>query len=335
MTQADVIFVPDELTPRGPADLTSTRRAGSVRRTSTLDFSWPDGWHEPGLLVGRARDLLTPVEGDPEVLAFDELRMRLRADRTIESLESDPPRERLQELVGVRGGNGSRVRIAETFADELEQGTPLYLLLDDFPGGALVSGVARMSALKTLGWRTQQDADAHADRMRGVCTGFQPGSSALNLTQLQSGFVMMPVEDLGSASDPLAWHTPEPGRPGTMRRARRIDVWREADVVMVDSAFGDSVIREDDTGRMGVHEYLLRAQVDAATMTLAEIEADPRILPWHECPLATLNLKELVGTPMRDLRDVVLDRLAGTAGCTHLNDAARALAEVPVLAAAL
>jgi hypothetical protein len=32
------------------------------------------------------------------------------------------------------------------------------------------------------------------------------------------------------------------------------------------------------------------------------------------------------------LRHVVLERLARTKGCTHLNDALRALAEVPVLA---
>jgi len=32
-----------------------------------------------------------------------------------------------------------------------------------------------------------------------------------------------------------------------------------------------------------------------------------------------------------DLRKTVLSKLAGTAGCTHLNDVLRALAEVPQL----
>jgi hypothetical protein len=35
------------------------------------------------------------------------------------------------------------------------------------------------------------------------------------------------------------------------------------------------------------------------------------------------------------LRERVLDELKGTAGCTHLNDMLRALAEVPVLVGAL
>ena len=39
--------------------------------------------------------------------------------------------------------------------------------------------------------------------------------------------------------------------------------------------------------------------------------------------------------PAAALRHVVLERLARTNGCTHLNDALRALAEVPVLADAL
>jgi hypothetical protein len=36
-------------------------------------------------------------------------------------------------------------------------------------------------------------------------------------------------------------------------------------------------------------------------------------------------------TPLPELREKVLAELKGTAGCTHLNDALRALAEVPAL----
>ena len=38
-----------------------------------------------------------------------------------------------------------------------------------------------------------------------------------------------------------------------------------------------------------------------------------------------------VASPLPELREKVLVELRGTAGCTHLNDALRALAEVPVL----
>jgi len=47
------------------------------------------------------------------------------------------------------------------------------------------------------------------------------------------------------------------------------------------------------------------------------------------------NIGLLVGSQMTDLRDVVLEKLKRTAGCTHLNDTVRSLAEVPVLAAKL
>jgi hypothetical protein len=54
-----------------------------------------------------------------------------------------------------------------------------------------------------------------------------------------------------------------------------------------------------------------------------------------ECPSAASNLSRLLGTPLPDLREKVLAELRGTVGCTHLNDALRALAEVPALCRAL
>jgi hypothetical protein len=41
----------------------------------------------------------------------------------------------------------------------------------------------------------------------------------------------------------------------------------------------------------------------------------------------------MIGTPLRELRQEVLERLRGTLGCTHLNDVLRALAEVPQMLA--
>jgi hypothetical protein len=43
----------------------------------------------------------------------------------------------------------------------------------------------------------------------------------------------------------------------------------------------------------------------------------------------------MAGTPLADLRAAVLDRLKREKGCTHLNDALRALADVPTLVAHL
>jgi len=51
--------------------------------------------------------------------------------------------------------------------------------------------------------------------------------------------------------------------------------------------------------------------------------------------MAATNVHRMVGTLLTDLRAAVLQELKGIAGCTHLNDALRALAEVPALARAL
>ena len=44
-----------------------------------------------------------------------------------------------------------------------------------------------------------------------------------------------------------------------------------------------------------------------------------------------MNISRLLGARLPELRQAVLEELPGTLGCTHLNDALRALAEVPVL----
>ncbi len=114
---------------------------------------------------------------------------------------------------------------------------------------------------------------------------------------------------------------------------RRIDVWREGGLIRVDSAFQDSAALPRG-GRTGLHEYGLRATADAEGRLLS-IEADPRVLPYAECPSAVVNIQVLIGTPLAEMRGAVLTKLRKTAGCTHLNDAMRALADVPRLVASL
>jgi hypothetical protein len=65
------------------------------------------------------------------------------------------------------------------------------------------------------------------------------------------------------------------------------------------------------------------------------LEPDARILPFPECPGAIANTQRLVGSSLGDIRDEVLRQLRGPEGCTHLNDAMRALADVPVLVKSL
>jgi hypothetical protein len=124
-----------------------------------------------------------------------------------------------------------------------------------------------------------------------------------------------------------------------MRRARRIDVWLDQTIV-IDSAFQDSATMRPGTmpqgtipsgGRSVVHEYRLRATADPDSFQILSAEAEPRVLPFVECTAAAANVSRLVGVPLPELRERVLAELRGTAGCTHLNDALRALAEAPAL----
>src|SRR5262249_51520396 len=126
----------------GPAPV---RAPGSVRRTSTIEVSWPDGTEGNMQLIGRARDVLTlPSGGAPVALAEDSYIAVLKQDRSIVSIAATPPRPALAQLVGERGGGHLRWKLQDIVPEERENGTPLYLVLDDISGASLVGGFARI-----------------------------------------------------------------------------------------------------------------------------------------------------------------------------------------------
>ena len=114
-----------------------------------------------------------------------------------------------------------------------------------------------------------------------------------------------------------------------MRRARRIDVWCDT-LIHIDAHFQDSATTPEGS-RVALHEYRIRATADPVSLALLSLEAEPRVLPFAECPAAAPNAGRMVGKSLTALREAVLDELRGVAGCTHLNDALRALADVPLL----
>ena len=59
--------------------------------------------------------------------------------------------------------------------------------------------------------------------------------------------------------------------------------------------------------------------------------ANPRVLPWFECPEAAGSARRLVGDSLDGLRAHVRAEFVGASTCTHLNDALRALEDVPAL----
>jgi hypothetical protein len=302
-----------------------------VRRTSSLEVSWPEGREQSSHVLGIARDIHTSQPSlPPSLLARDELSGRLQG-RTIIELAASPSRDGIGQLVGERGGGYLRTALDTILPAEQGGGTPLYLLIDDLSGTSLVAGWAWEGW--TLDQRRPETAEVRAARMAnmaGVCTGFAPGSMALG------GFPQnhVRVVPLTNPEDPEGWHELRQLDCPSLRRARRIDVWLEDGVIHVDSGFQDSA-GSADGGRIAIHEYRLRATADPRSGRLLSVAAEPHILPYPDCPGAIANIGGLVGVPMRELRMEVLRQLRRTKGCTHLNDALRALAEVPVLAAHL
>lgn len=321
----------------GPGVATPRRRPGSIRRTSTLDMWWPDGWGTRTQIRGRARDLLTATDSSaPLVLADDVIDATAAPDRTILAIRSDPERPRLPDLVGARGGSRLRAALASVVPDERRRGTPLYLLLDDLAGATLIGGFAftQWPDEWPEHWQRQRERAFKGRRMEGVCIGFRPGSTALTPEgEPRPVDNTRKVAPLADPADPIGWHEFH-DRPGvSMRRARRIDTWLDGDV-HVDAMFQDTATVPSG-GRVAVHEYQVHVRAAPDTFELLSIQALPRVLPFDECPSAVTKIDQMVGTPLGDMREAVLGRLKTTEGCTHLNDELRALAEVPALVAQL
>ena len=322
--------------PRLSAGYSPLRPPRSIRRTSSLETNWPDGQSGNLRLVGRARDAVTgETGGAPIVCAMDAFEAELQWDRTIMAITSRPMRENIGRLVGARGGGHLRSALEELLPDERRSATPLHLILDDISGASLVAGWAW--SRWNPEWRGGIEAAAATDSsapmrrpMEGVCMGFRPGSSALSMDgSIRSNMNPAQVVDLPHPDDPQGWHPLSVQEGAAMRRARRIDVWVDG-LIHVDSTFQDSAT-DPSGGRVAIHEYGLTATADPVTLELLSLTPDPRVLPFPECPAAVANAQRMVGTRLTDLREKVLVELKGTAGCTHLNDVLRSLAEVGAL----
>ena len=319
--------------PIGPAPL---RRPGSLRRTSTIDTDWPDGYGEPMRMRGVARDIFTPPEGgDPVVVAEDRYTIFASARREILSIEVSPDRPHAQQLVGIRAGGESRAALTRIMADERTAGTPLYLILDDYAGASLVAGWVWSRWVDDWGALAEKaglrKTAGRGGNMEGVCTGFSPGSSALRSEGGPREQSSTRVPSLVNPADPLGWHDLAV-QPGVgMRRARRIDVSADGAGWQLDIGFQDSGTAPDGGDRIAIHEYQVTARADAGV--LSELVCDPRILPFRECPGAVVHAHRVLGTPLAELRSEVLSTLPGILGCTHLNDVIRSMAEVPMMIA--
>ncbi len=314
-----------------------------MRRTSSIDVSWPDGVEGQRRFIGAARDLWTPLarlseEAGALTLAEGRYEARLTEDKTITAIAANPSHANLDQLVGARAGGHLRGLLRDAMPDLVAAAHPLYLVLDDLSGTALVSAFAWVQWYPNWGtkWRERLGEDQHAQLMAqrvNVCWGLQEGNSGVSGDASPDDVATADAGDLRNPADPLGWHALSDHEGPGFRRARRIDVVRDeaAGVLRIDSAFQDSSSLPGG-GRVAIHEYLLRAVADIETLELLLLEPEARILPFSECPGAIANTQRLVGRNLADVREEVLAQLRGPDGCTHLNDALRALADVPSLA---
>lgn len=327
--------------PRSTANPAPVRPANSVRRTSSIDVSWPDGVEGDRLFVGRVRDFATPASGGAgTVLDEAEMRAHLTLDKTIRSITATPAPAELPQLVGRRAGGHLRLFMREIMPELLEEGAPLYLVLDDLSGTALVSAFAWSQwfddwAARMQEAMTPEERENHMISRVNVCWGLKEGNSGLRPEGPPRNVADADAGELRNPADPMGWHEFFDAEGPGFRRARRIDVTRDpSGVLRIDAAFQDSAKRKNG-GRVAIHEYNLAVTADPETLEILSLVPEARILPFSECPGAVHNAQRLIGSRLPDIRDNVLTQLRGPEGCTHLNDALRALAEVPKLAGCL
>ncbi len=326
------------LGPGGPAPV---RKRNSVRRTLSIDTIFPEGMSGPQDMLAICRDIRTGDQlDDIKVLDEDRLHLTASRDRTILSADAGKHREaEMKRLVGLKAGGQLRGANAEINPGMKQGGSPFHLLLDDLAVATLTAGWL---------WLEWQGEPVDAGRpvvmdnrqrfsMQNACHGFKTGSSSLT----PEGYAREDnqhhrrVPSLVHPDDPKGWHELPDRGPVCSRRARWIDVWMREDGKMgVEAGFQDSGMLPDGT-RGAVHEYRLVLSADAETLEILALNAEPRILPYVECPGAVMRIQSLKGSRIPELRTDVVQHLKGTNGCTHLNDVLRGLADVSVLAKAL
>jgi hypothetical protein len=331
---------PDTIDPRhgtaAPTSRSPARRPHSIRRTTTVDSTRPNGVGGELLQLSRGRDLYTCPDGTGVTLADASMQLRSKYidGPIVQSITLTPHAAGLDALVGRRASTGFRAVIDQ--AVDVARGSLGYLLLDEVPAATLVAGYAVARAAERgqieIGKLRMNAASQPRLQFPDLCAGFRVGGTMeASLDEhghppIITGPVALAVE---TPDDGLGWHDFDSLPAHAMRRRRRIDVYDDAldGLVHVDVFFRDSHMGDDGVEH-AVHEYTVVATVDPQSMRFVSCEATPRVLPWVDCPEAAASAGRLAGMPVTGLRPEVRSKFVGPSTCTHLNDVLRGLEDV-------
>jgi len=317
--------------PHEPLRTTPQRLPGTIRRTTSIDASWPFGLDLDLILRGTARDIRT-VGSSADVLGTSAFEMSVdwSAGRVVRAVTTEPHVPEALGLTGARAASGFRARLDDSMRDAPDSWSLLYRLLDDVPGATLLSGYA----LRISG---RQDASAGPPIgwVADLCSGFQAGGTVM-VSVADSGRSPMvtgpEAPSLEQSDDDEAWHAMPAMAVNSMRRRRLIDVARASEeLIVARSIFRDSYLSAEG-GESVIHEYELTAEIEPTDWRITRAAATPRVLPWLECPPAADSAQRLVGRTLNDLRPLIRAEFRGVSTCTHLNDQMRSLTDVVALA---
>ena len=286
-------------------------------------------------MVGRAHDLVTSATGQPQVRATGSLDVDADSSQMVMAVKASPGGEGIEDLIGRSAIRGFRAAVEGAVPQEREGMTPLAFLFDDVPPVSMISGIAwSQHRLEEMSEHVDVDRSSFQKSSVGTvaCSGLRP--QGYHNQSLDKGIMFphwfRPAGDL-SMDDEWAWHQIEIASGAYFRRRRRMDIWRSGRSIAVEAHHRDSVWGPDED-EIALHEYSVTATLDSASHILTGIDVTANVLPFPECPLAAIHLKELVGKDVSGLRAGVHKELVGLHACTHLNDMVRGFSDVPALA---
>jgi hypothetical protein len=315
------------------------RTLRSVRRTCSFQTRFPDGPGTDLHITAAGRDICVGERiDDVTVISQVTCEFLIGPDRRIRSALDPSGQHDLSFLEGLQVGREVREAKAATLKDDVDQASLTHRLIEE------LSAMSFLAPGAYLAWAADLDAYRREFRMgprldrpvEGLCISYQRGSASMTDDgRSNMDLINQPIGYLAARrDDPWAFHDVVIANRPELIRLRRQDLWWEEGRLRVDFAFQDSAAKCNQAKQRQIfHEYHCTAQVAPDDLRLVELCLEPGSLPFSTCPAADTGALSLIGEVVSAFDSLVTTKLAGTAGCTHLNSALRTLADVPKLAA--